>query len=475
MREVPDGHGCYTADRGPVADYVRRVEVIERGDGHFDVTQSVEYRLAIPFFWWLFAIPYRRALTGLGRPSRHPWWAPPDPVDRRAAAMLASLCMLAAIAAYPAALLTQTIEFAREEIGFSEQAQSIVLAAVRGDILVALAFVAVADRKGRRRLVLGALVTGCVASAMTAFSPGVEVLTATQVIARGSITAVVILIGIMAAEEMPAGSRAYALSLLSVSGAIGVGTALLLFPVADLDVRGWRVLFLVALFFLPLVAVVARRLPESRRYQAPHQEVRIAGHGKRFWLLAASAFLFAIFWAPAAQYQNVFLRRELGYSAALISTFTVVTNVWGGLGIVAGGRLADVRGRRVVAAIGIVGGVGATVLMFFARGWPVWAWSTIGSIIGAATVPALSVYGPELFPTSLRGRANGVISALGRVGSVLGLLFLAVVVGRQDELAPIMAMLAIGPALVVVLVLVAYPETAHRELEELNPEDAPPT
>jgi len=128
----------------------------------------------------------------------------------------------------------------------------------------------------------------------------------------------------------------------------------------------------------------------------------------------------------------------------------------------------------VVAAVGIVGGVGATVLMFFSAGWPVWAWSVVGSIVGAATVPALSVYGPELFPTSLRGRANGVISALGRIGSVLGLLVLALIVGRQSELAPIMALLALGPALVVVLVLVAYPETAHRELEDLNPEDRPP-
>ena len=32
-------------------------------------------------------------------------------------------------------------------------------------------------------------------------------------------------------------------------------------------------------------------------------------------------------------------------------------------------------------------------------------------------------------------------------------------------------MLAIGPLLMAVLVLVAYPETAHRELEDLNPED----
>lgn len=463
----------FDAESGPVRSYRRTVTSTPRDDGRIDVVQVVDHDLDIPFFRWLFVTPYHRAFGRLGEPHKRHWWAPPDALDRRAAATLASLCALAAVLAYPGALLTQTIEFAREELGFSEQAQSLALAVVRGDVVIALGLVALADRRGRRNVVVGALTAGCAMTAVGALSPNVYALTATQVMARGCITATAILIGIMAAEEMPAGSRAYAVSLLSVSGALGVGLALAVFPIADVDERGWRVVFAIAIIGVALVRVFGRRLPESKRFVAPHENVRLAGHGKRFWLLAASAFLFAIFWAPTAQYQNVFLRRELDFSAAKISLFTVATNIWGGLGIVAGGRLADVRGRRVVAAVGIVGGVGATVLMFFSSGWPVWAWSVVGSIIGAATVPALSVYGPELFPTSLRGRANGVISGLGRLGSVMGLLVIAVIVGRQDRLAPVIALLAIGPALVVLLVLTAYPETAHRELEDLNPEDKP--
>jgi MFS family permease len=202
--------------------------------------------------------------------------------------------------------------------------------------------------------------------------------------------------------------------------------------------------------------------------------VRLAGPGRRLWLLAISAFLFAVFLAPASQYQNVFLRRERGFSAARISLFTVGTNIWGGIGIVAGGRLADVRGRRIVAAVGILGGVGATVVMFFSIGWTVWAWSIVGAILGALTVPALGVYGPELFPTSVRGRANGIISAVGRAGSVTGLVVVALLITNRSSLAPVLAILAIGPALLAILVVVGYPETAHRELEDLNPEDRNP-
>jgi MFS family permease len=465
--------GTFVAVNGPVENYRRTVVTTEHGD-EVEVTQTVTYRFVFPFLWWMFARAYARGLGQIGKAHRHPWWAPPEPIDPRAAAMLGSLCALAAVAAYPGVVIGQTIEFAREELGFSASAQSYALAVLRADFIVALGVVFLADRRGRRKVTLAAVALGCVLNAVTALSPDLRFLVVTQIVGRGFLTGAAVLIGIMAAEEMPAGCRAYAVSLLTVIGALGAGAALLALPLADLGVNGWRLLFVLALAGLPLVAVFGRHLPESRRFRTPHADVRMSGHGRRLWLLGISALLFGLFLAPASQYQTVFLRRERGFSASRISLFAIGTNIWGGIGIVAGGRLADVRGRRKVAAVGIVGGVGCTVAMFFAIGWTIWAWSVVGSIIGAVTVPALGVYGPELFPTSLRGRANGIISGLGRVGSVLGLVVIALLVRDDRPLAPIMALLAIGPALLAVLVLTAYPETAHRELEDLNPEDRPP-
>ena len=64
-------------------------------------------------------------------------------------------------------------------------------------------------------------------------------------------------------------------------------------------------------------------------------------------LLACSGFLWSLFLAPAAQFLNEFLRTERGFSGALIAVFVLATNTPAGIGIVAGGKLADRHGRRL--------------------------------------------------------------------------------------------------------------------------------
>jgi predicted MFS family arabinose efflux permease len=471
--EQPAGDGVFTAAVGPVHSYERRVDATPEPDGRLRVRQVVDYRLAVPYFGFIFVPASRRTLGRIGAPRPAPWWAPPDTVDSRASVALGTLCLLSWVAGYMGTILTQTVTYAAEEFGSGKGAQGVALAVVRADVLLTVLIVSLADRRGRRSVLLTATAVACVLTATGALAPALSWLAGSQVVARGFVTAVGILIAVVAVEEMPAGSRAYAVSLLSLAAAGGAGLCVLLLPLCDLASWAWRGLYLVPLLGVPVVRHIARRLPESRRFGAPHADAVMAGHGQRLWLLAASAFLLAMFVAPASQFQNEYLRTERGYSGGTISLFTILTGTPGFIGIVAGGRLAE-HGRRLVGAVAIVVGVGATLLVFLSTGWPIWAWSLIGSIVGAAAVPALGVYGPELFPTGLRGRANGIISGVGRVGSVVGLVVVGWFGDRTGRLSSGLAVLAIGPALLALLILLAYPETAHRELEDLNPEDAPP-
>lgn len=472
VREQPVGAGCYEAVEGPYRAYRRRVTVTPAENGRHHVRQEVDLDLAIPYWGWLFGRAFARRLGRLGTDTgAPPWWAPPDRLDPEAATTLAALAVLSMVIGYSTILLSQTITFAAEEFGAGKTAQGVALAAVRFDILLSFPLVALTDRRGRRRILLVATAVACVVTALGAATPSLPAFIATQVPARGLLTAAAVIVSIMAAEEMPAGARAYAVSLLAMAGALGGGLSVVLLPLADTGSGGWRLLFAVALVGLLPLRHLARHIPESRRFRAPHAETSLAGHGGRLWLLAVSALLLAVFFTPATWFLNEYLRDDRGFTGTRIALFTVLTATPGAIGVIVGGRLADVRGRRGVGAIALVGGVGATVAMFAVTGWPLWAWSTAGSIVGAATVPALGVYGPELFPTALRGRANSVIGVVGRVGSVLGLIAVGFLASHHG-FGVAMAAMAIGPLLLGVLVIVAYPETAHRELEELNPEDA---
>jgi MFS family permease len=465
--EEADGPGRFRASRSPFTTYERTVAT----DAGGDVTEVIDYRLA-PLVWRLpFAPLYRHALRHPPRRRALPFWAPPETTDAITATAIGALCTLAVVFGYLGTLLTQTITFAADEFGASKTDQGATLAAVRIGVLGAIALTTMADRRGRRRVLLGSAAVASVVSAMGAFAPDLVTVGLSQTVVRGLTTAGAVLLVVIAAEEMPAGARAYAVSLLSMAGALGVGMCLWVLPLADIDERGWRLLYVLPLLALPVVRHVGKHLTESRRFTVTHAAAGMAGHGRRFWLLAVSALLLNLFTAPASQLMNEFLRDERGFSAARISLFTICTNTPGAIGIIVGGRLADVRGRRLVGAISVTGGVGLTVAMVLSGGWPMWALSVGGAVIGAATVPALGVYGPELFPTALRGRANGIIAILGVAGSVIGLLVAGALSDRWNGLGPALAVLSIGPALMALLVLTAYPETAHRELEELNPED----
>jgi MFS family permease len=77
-----------------------------------------------------------------------------------------------------------------------------------------------------------------------------------------------------------------------------------------------------------------------------------------------------------------------------------------------------------------------------------------------------------LFPTGLRGKAAGLLEVITVSGSAIGLIFVGHLADRWGNYAGPMAIASIAALAVAVLVVVAFPETAHRSLEELNPEDA---
>jgi MFS family permease len=477
IAERPAGDGRYELAEGAVRSYERRVTTERLAEGGIRVRQEVEFQLGLPYFTWVFAIPLRLAIGRVRPDDRPPWWAPPQRLDRRAAVVLATLAALAVVVGYLGALLSLTMTYAAREFGVSRAGQGVALGVVRVNVILALGLLVVADRKGRRTLLLAAAAAASVLTGLAALAPSLAGLTAIEVVAVALAASSLVLIGVMAAEEMPAGSRAWAVGVLALSIGLGGGLATMALPLADTGLRGWRWLYAGGLLALPIVVSAARRLPESRRFALPahpHQDSAASSstHRGRLGLLGAGSFLYALFATPSSQFHNEFLRTERGFSAAKISAFSLITGTIGSLAVMVGGRLADVRGRRQVAAFGVGAGIVTTVAAYAAHGWPLWAWGIADNLLGYGVAPAIGVYGPELFPTSLRSRATGVIGVLYAAGGVVGLVATGALSSAIGTLAPAFAILAVGPAALVVLIVVAYPETAGRELEDINPEDA---
>ncbi len=139
--------------------------------------------------------------------------------------------------------------------------------------------------------------------------------------------------------------------------------------------------------------------------------------------------------------------------------------------MIIGGRVADVRGRKLLVATVLPAATVFGVVSYAIGGPIMWSATFLAGFLGGITFPALAVYRTELFPTGNRGRAAGLLTATALLGGIGGLLVMGQLLDHGWAHGRVMALLASAQIIVIVIVLRWYPETAHQELETLNPED----
>ena len=76
-----------------------------------------------------------------------------------------------------------------------------------------------------------------------------------------------------------------------------------------------------------------------------------------------------------------------------------------------------------------------------------------------------------LFRSLHRSFASGVIMTASLIGGSVGLVGAGYFLNRDFGYGEVMSWLALGPILAGLLVYATFPESAHLELEELNPQD----
>jgi len=465
--------GTFHQVDGPFSSYSRRLTSSPAGG----VVEQTEYRLAIPWFGWLFGLPVRSLIARRSHPpgtghqlTKPPWWAPPDRIDQRQALVLGLLAAASMSSAFVNTLFTQTAQFAADDFGVDDFGFGVAGAVVRAGIVFALPLAVLADRWGRRRVIRIVAFAAPVVTALGAFAPNFPTLVATQAIGRPLGLALDFLIAVAVAEEMGRNSRAYAVSVMAMASGLGAGIAVMALPLADLGESAWRLVYLVTLVWLVVAVDISRRLPETIRFTRPHV-VAPPLDRRRLGILVAVAVSVNFFVAPASFFQNRYLREVRGFDAGMISIFTLTTATPAALGLVVGGRLADMRGRRRLIAVALPVATSLILASFAVGGAPMWLSAFGGGFIGGIAYPALAVYRAELFPTGNRGRAAGILTASALLGGIVGILLVGQLLDNDRSYASAISLVALGQLVAVVVVMTKFPETAHQELEALNPED----
>ncbi|MBV8951272.1 MAG: MFS transporter [Actinobacteria bacterium] len=475
-----------------------RAAVRTAPDGGSVAELDVHNDTHVPFFQWFFgpviAVAVRRWMRHAGAtleaavtrsepppPPRKPAFLPTVEFSDDQMRLLAAVCALGVLASYGAALFAQVGGPVRASFHASKADLGLALAITRPGALIALVLGAAADRRGRRRVMALAFVGLCAANAVAAIAPNIELFTATQLLTRAFVNAIIVVAGIAAVEDAPDGARAFSAMMLGLAAGVGFAISVILLPLADVAGGAWRILFAISGASIVLLPVVMRAMPETRRFRAldPVRSRRRMGdlmegsYGPRFAILAALAFFASMFSAPSASLTNTFLHDERHFSNSAVALFRTVTNgVPGVVGLVVGGRLAESRGRRPVAVIGLLVATVVQVAFFLSSGIALWITSTFAIIGSGASTLAIGTLDAELFPTETRGTSNSLLLICGVAGSATGLGVVALLTDPLGGLGRAIAVCGIAPFLAAIFLAPKLTETVGRGLDDISPSDA---
>jgi MFS family permease len=354
--------------------------------------------------------------------------APPIPLKPREISILALLGAAAFSQGWASNVFTHTLAYTRVTFGLSDQGIADVEAVIRATALVALAFSWWADHHGRRGPLLLAFLLIPAANLGTTFAPSLPVFAALQGVARIGTIALGALGLVMVAEEVNPAVRGYASAIFALGLSMGTGFGLLVAPVAQTADEAWRILFGISSAPLLLFPLLVLRLRESRAYR-PGTHARLAlalrgGLARYFWPMAGLSFTVAAFTGPGAGFINPRLVNDLGWGQGSASLLLVLTSTPAVLlGLLGGGRAADLVGRRVTELAAAVTGVAGGVAIYFSEeGWVI-GLGVFLSILGAsAFAPAFTAQRAELFPTEARATAGAWLVNAGILGGLGGFL-----------------------------------------------------
>lgn len=365
----------------------------------------------------------------------------------------------------------------RDEAGLSGAELGIGLAILRLASLGGLPLAGVADRVGRRRVLLATAVFGLALTVGAAASPGYWWFVAIFAAGRPALSTAASVAQVAAAEETSVADRAKAVALIAGAYGVGSGATAVLHGLAS-GVLGFRGVFAFAVVPLVLTLAVRRRLAEPGRFalvaSAREHPLPVLGpvgrpYRRRLAVVAALAFMVAVVAGPANSFVFLYAQNVLHLAGWVTALMVISAGAAGLIGLVAGQWLADRLGRRPTGAMGMA--LIATVALIAYSGTTV---ALVGGYVagvacGSLFAPAAGALTNELFPTSVRASVAGWYVAAGVLGATVGLLVFGSVTDINNRFS-VAAAVTFLPTIPAALLFFLLPETKGREPEDMWPE-----
>ena len=418
----------------------------------------------------------------------------PAEVDVKARRTLVFVALALLFEEYDTAMLFSALKQIAEDLDMHTEDFGLFTALIRLGGLPAFLVVPIADRLGRRPVFIAATVLLGVLTVATAFVQTPTQFTVLQAFARLFVVTSTATAFVIVTEELPAQHRGWGVGMLAAIGSLGHGLSAILFSQIDRLPYGWRALYVVGIVPVLCLPLLLRFVPETQRFLAqkaqrgeredgrplgvssiaatlaagiaPMRELFTVQPG-RASALGLCGILVAGATLPTIQFSGYYTQTKLGWSPGQYSTMMIVAGGLGIAGNVIAGRLGDRYGRRIIGAL-FMAAFPATSYFFFHGSSTVVVLSWVPlvfSLMGARVI--LRALSAELFATAQRGAASGVFSVAEMLGAIAGLLLVHAYgtpsIQEIGRVVPAVALLNVGCALIVL----QFPETRQRELEDV--------
>lgn len=418
---------------------------------------------------------------------------PPVPLPGGQIRVLVLVGFAFLIAGYDINLLGLVLKPVSEEFGLKLGNEAEIVMWARLGVLLAFPLAMLADKFGRRTILMVTIVGSAVTTLATAFAQNETQFIACQAAVRMFGYAQDMISIVVIAEEMDDRARGWALGLLAASAAVGGGLSAIIFAGIEFLPYGWRGLYVLGAIPIFIIAWAWRSMPETRRFEemqahkasvpkTPALQAALRNlhsltvtHGRRFFALVAVTAPLAFGVTCATVLLPTFLQSDLALKPMVVTAIFVGGGFFGLFGNFLAGRYADRHGRKPVFFMATIAFTAAMAMLYLgphnlyivALCW------AIGIFCFFALEVVVGAWSAELFPTEQRSTASGARLAINIIAGGAALLLQTFLYeplgGHANSIAALLPVVLVS----TVIAFLFIPETAGKTLEQIAAEGEP--